>query len=210
MLKAVSCQNGGLARHTCVFELQTKTVPIRDVLSVIDDVALASRLGRGIVEQRLDVAVLFVPLALADVVREDTFAVIAAARTAEVGRALKRQRAAGIVTVMLDADAGTAASAIDRSSLRLSLPRRATTQAVLWAAGALDRPLTVRLSEREHAAVQLFVVGNSIAAVGEIMGVGPETVRTLLRRGRAKLAAAGYACSTRFELAQAVHDIAAD
>lgn len=188
----------------------TETVVGRDVIGVIDDVTLAGRLSRGIAEQRLGVAILMMPLGLADVVRADLLCVVAAPPSAEVGRALRKHRSAGIVTIELSGDAGSGIGAVDRNGLRVRLPRRAATQVILWAAGALDRPPGVRLSEREHAAVGLYIVGNSLTAVSQTLGVGIETVRTLLRRARAKFTAAGYACSSRAELAQAVRDASAE
>lgn len=61
-----------------------------------------------------------------------------------------------------------------------------------------------RLSVREHEAVQLYVAGRSVPEVARALGVGSESVRTYLRRARAKLRALGLCATTREDLRRAL------
>ena len=54
--------------------------------------------------------------------------------------------------------------------------------------------------------MQQYVAGRSVPEVARTLGVGPESVRTYLRRARAKLRALGHRATTRDDLRRALTD----
>lgn len=65
---------------------------------------------------------------------------------------------------------------------------------------------SVRLSRREVETVGLYVSGLSSKSVAERLGVGYESVRTMIRRARAKYAALGHVVGTKADLRQRLVD----
>lgn len=85
---------------------------------------------------------------------------------------------------------------------KLKAKERAKRARTTASARSVQAGGSVRLSPREVETVVLYVSGLSARSVAERLGVGHESVRTMLKRARAKYAALGHAVGTKLDLRQ--------